>query len=280
MDEGHAVPGGSTYSDQLSLQSVTMNTGLRITYFLLGLLLFTTAGCSIQSKAEHQPLDLEGPVAVQVNSFAGDVTVRSIDLRAGARPHVAVTRESSHGIRRYDKAREAMDSISWSARIDRGAQGPVLVVDVVSTAPSAMGVRADVVVEVPIVDGLSVHTTKGDIEVEDVSGPVELITTDGSVELLSDLALRGPLKILTSEGDVNVRLQAGTSGQLDFMAKDGRVGLYVRAGQMRVKPGTSNDSCRGQLGDSTEPFVVRTTHGVIRFTVKHNPKPHGIFHMD
>ena len=58
------------------------------------------------------------------------------------------------------------------------------------------------------------------------------------------------------------------------------IGLYVRAGQMRVKPGTSNDACRGQLGDSTEPFVIRTTHGVIRFTVKHNPKPHGIFHMD
>ena len=257
-----------------------MKSELRILYCLLALVLSAAVGCSIQSRPERQPLDLEGPVAVKVNCFAGDVTIRGIGQRRGEHPHVAVTRESSHGIRRYDKASEAMDSISWSARMDRNDRGPVLIVDVVSTAPSTAGVRADVIVDVPIIDGLSVHTTKGDISVDEVSGPVELITTDGSVELLSDQALRGPLKILTSEGDVNVRLQAGTSGELDFMAKHGRVGLYVRAGQMRVKPGTSNDACRGQLGDSTEPFVIRTTHGVIRFTVKHNPKPHGIFHMD
>ncbi len=257
-----------------------MKIGLVTKCCLLALIVLATSGCSIQSKPEHQPLELEGPVAVQVNSFAGDVTVRGIDPRSGARSQVTVVRGSSHGIRRYDKARNAMDSISWSARMDRNDRGPVLVVDVVSTAPSTAGVRADVMVDVPIIDGLSIHTTKGDISVDEVSGPVELITTDGSVELLSDQALRGPLKILTSEGDVNVRLQAGTSGELDFMAKHGRVGLYVRAGQMRVKPGTSNDACRGQLGDSTEPFVIRTTHGVIRFTVKHNPKPHGIFHMD
>ena len=266
--------------DWLSLQSAAMKTGYRTSSFLLSLLLLASAGCSIKSRVEHQPLELDGPVAVRVNSFAGDVTIRGMDPRSGARAYVAVTRETSHGIRRCDNARKALDSISWSARIDRDDRGPVLIVEVVSDDTSATDVRGNVVIQVPIVDGLTVHTTRGDVEVDEVSGPVELITTDGSVELLSNQALRGPLKILTSEGDVNVRLAAGTSGRLDFLAKDGRVGLYIRAGQMRIQPGTSNDSCRGELGDSTEPFVIRTTHGVIRFTVKHNPKPHGIFHMD
>jgi hypothetical protein len=237
-------------------------------------------GCSTMGRAERQPLELDGPVAVRVDTFAGDVQVRAFMGGTGEQAFVQVNREGLHAINRGTDATEAIENITWTTKIDRDDRGPVVVVEVTAHGDEQHAMRGHVLVQVPILDGVTVHTTRGDIAVDEVTGPIELVTTDGSVEVLSDQPVHGPMKILTSEGDVNIRLAPGASGDLDFFAKDGRVGMHVKTGRMQIEPGTSNDMLSGVLNDGTKPFIIRTTHGVIRFTVKHNPKRFGIFHMD
>ena len=237
-------------------------------------------GCSTMGRPERQPLDLNGPVAVRVDTFAGDVEVRAFMAGTGQKAFVQVTKEGLHAMNRGSDGADAIEGISWTTEIDRDDRGPVVVVKVTAQGDEQHSMRGHVVVQVPTLDGVTVRTTRGDISVDEVTGPIELVTTDGSVELLSDQPVHGPLKILTSEGDVNIRLAPGASGDLDFFSKDGRVGMHVKTGRMRIEPGTSNDMLSGILNDGTKPFVIRTTHGVIRFTVKSNPKRHGIFHMD
>lgn len=265
---------------RLGLQSSPMLMNRKPVSALLTLLaLAASTGCSMSGQPERQPLELEGPVAVEINTFAGDVEVRAVDPGSGGSAYVQVTRSIKYG-NRTGNSGNAFEQIEWTTEIDRDERGPVLVVNVTTRENAPHSMWGHVLVEVPIVDGVRVHTTRGDVSVNEVSGPVELITSDGSVELMSDQPLLGPVKILTSEGDVNVRLAPGSKGTLDFFAKDGRVGLHVKNGRMQVAPGTSNDSLHGVLNDGVQPFVIRTTHGVIRFTVKHRPKMHGIFHLD
>ena len=264
---------------RLRLQSPLMELRSQLIPGVLGLLtLLLAPGCSAPGHIERQPLELDGPVAVRINTFAGNVEVRGTAPDTNGKSFVQVTRHSHIS---QDDEIEIDEFITWSTTIDRDDRGPVLVVDVTPRDEHvADWWRGHVIVEVPMIDGVTVNTTHGDISVDEVTGPVELITTDGDVELLSDQPLRGPLKILTSEGDVNVRLAPQSEGMLDLFAKNGRVGLHIKAGQMHIEPGTRDDAVQGSLNGGEMPFVIRTTHGVIRFTVKHNPKPHGIFHWD
>lgn len=260
----------------LRLQSQSMELQSRLIPSVLGLLiLLSVPGCSAPGIVERQPLDLNGPVGVRINTFAGDVVVRATNLTNSGDAFIEVTRDSN------TSEPDEPDMIQWTTTIDRDDRGPVLVVNVTARDEHvADWWRGHVVVEVPMIDGISVNTTHGDISVDEVTGPVELITSDGSVELMSNQPLQGPVKILTSEGDVNVRLAPDTKGALDLFAKDGRIGLHIKVGRMHIAPGTSTDSVHGSLNGGDKPFVIRTTHGVIRFTVKHNPKLHGIFHWD
>lgn len=244
---------------------------------ILALLAWTT-GCSVTSRGERQPLELDGPVSVEINSFAGDVTVRSSG--DGGKAHVTVYREALHAPNRRGDAGEALESIEWNTRIDRDDRGPRLVVDITTDDQEAHILRAHVDVSVPSLDGVRIRTSHGDVDVDELTGPVDLVTSDGTVILMSNQPLHDPISIFTSEGDVNVRLAPDTSGELNLHAQDGRVGMHIKSGQMIVSGETNYDTFHGQLNDGTAPFIIRTTNGTIRFTVKTNPKNHGIFHLD
>ncbi len=241
--------------------------------------LMTSGGCSVKSRADRQPLTLEGPVSVEVENFAGDVTIRSIDPRTGSTPHVTVTGEALHAINRRGDAADALESIDWHAELEQDDRGPRLVVRVTTDDDEAHILRAHVTVHVLIVDGTTVRTTRGDVSIDELTGPVDVRTTDGDVELLSDQPLRDPISIFTSEGDVNVRLAPGTSGDFDLHAEHGSVSMKIKSGQMAVAGSTSNDTFFGRLNDGTAPIIIRTTDGDIRFTVKPNPKKYGLLHL-
>jgi len=239
----------------------------------------STAGCSVKARADRQPLELDGPVSIEVNSFAGDVSIRSIDSRTGNMAHVTVVGEALHAFNRHGDANSALESIDWNAVIEHDDLGPRLVVNATTTDDEAHILRAHVTVHVPTVDGVTVRTTRGDVEINELTGPVDVRTTDGTVELMSDKPLDDPISIFTSDGDVNVRLAPGTSGDFNLHAEHGSIRMRIKSGQMIVTGNTSADRFHGRLNDGTSPFIIRTTDGSIRFTVKPNPKKHGILHL-
>lgn len=248
-------------------------TAIRLLLLLTGAAV--ASGCSIRATPDQQPLELDGPVSVHVESFAGDVTIQSVDGPA----HVTVDGEALHAFNRRTDAVTALDTIQWTTSIEHDERGPKLVVRVTADDDEAHLLRAHVTIELPIVDGAYVRTRRGDVSIDELSGPVDVRTSDGSIELLSDQALRDPISLFTNDGDINVRIAPGSSGDLDLHAEHGTSHVRIKTGQMVVRGHSSEELFNGVLNDGTNPIVIRTVDGTIRFVVKPNPKQHGLFHL-
>ena len=235
----------------------------------------STTGCSTRAKPDLQPLELVGPVSVRVESFAGDVTIRT-----SAEPaRVTVDREALHATNRSTDAVTALETIQWTTDIDQGERGPQLVVRVTSSSKESHLLRGHVTVQVPTIDGIFVRTRRGDVLIDETTGPVDVRTSDGWIELLSNQPLRDPISLFTNDGDVNVRLAPGTCGTLDLHADHGISQVRVKSGQLVVRGHSSEELFNGILNDGKNPIIIRTTDGSIRFIVKPNPKLHGILNI-
>ncbi|MEE2719108.1 MAG: DUF4097 family beta strand repeat-containing protein [Planctomycetota bacterium] len=250
------------------------NSSLPLLLSLLSAIAAAT-GCSTRAKPDLQPLELEGPVSVHVESFAGDVTIKAVRGPSS----VTVEGEALHAINRTTDAETALDSIRWTTELDNDDRGPRLVVRVQSDSDETHLLRAHVTVRVPIADGIHVRTRRGDVLIDEVTGPVDVRTTDGWIELLSNQPLRDPISLFTNDGDVNVRIAPGSCGTFDLHADHGSSRVNVKSGQLIVRGHSSEEVFNGTLNDGTNPITIRTTDGSIRFVVKPNPKQHGLFHI-
>lgn len=244
---------------------------------LLGVLsaIAAAAGCSTRAKPDLQPLELDGPVSVHVEAFAGDVTIRATDGPS----YIVLDGEALHANNRSTDAVTALETVQWTTELDNDERGPRLVVRVNSTSGESHLLRGHVTVHVPIIDGVYVRTKRGDVSIEDMTGPVDIRTTDGGIELLSDQPLRDAISMFTNDGDVNVRVAPGTAGTFDLHADHGTSHVSVKSGKLVVRGHSSEEIFNGILNDGTNPITIRTTDGSIRFVVKPNPKLHGIFHL-
>ena len=232
-------------------------------------------GCSTRAIPDQQPLELDGPVSVHVEAFAGDVTIESVDGPA----HVTVDGESLHAYNRKADAVTSLETIQWTTTIDHDDRGPKIVVRVHTDAEEAHLLRGHVTVHAPMIDGVYVRTKRGDVAIDEMTGPVDVRTTDGSIELLSNQPLRDPISMFTNDGDINVRIAPGSCGTFDLHADHGTSHVSVKSGQLVVRGHTSEEIFNGVLNDGSNTFLLRTTDGHIRFVVKPYPKQHGLFHL-
>ena len=241
---------------------------------LLGVLSAVTAaaGCSTRAKPDLQPLELTGPVSVHVESFAGDVTIKSTDGPA----YIVLDGEALHANNRSTDAVTALETIQWTTELDNDERGPRLVVRVDSGSSESHLLRGHVTVRVPVVDGVYVRTRRGDVSIDEMTGPVDIRTTDGGIELLSDQPLRDSISMFTNDGNVHVRVAPGSSGTFDLHADHGTSHVSVKSGKLIVRGHSSEELFNGVLNDGTNPITIRTTDGSIWFVVKPNPKLRGI----
>lgn len=218
---------------------------------------------------DPQTLPARGPVAVDVQTFAGDVVIRTDERLLDA--SVTIVREASHGFLRLDEADEALSRVEYTANLVPGAAGQVLEVRAWTGAAEPHFMRAHVQIDLPAADGIRVRTQRGNVFATGVRGSVDIQTTRGDVRVMTNLPMRSAVTIVNREGDIDYRVRAESMGAFECQAEGGAVVHRVRYGRLVIHSGTDQDTLLATLNDGVNPILLQTTEGDVRVAVVHNP---------
>jgi len=243
---------------------------------ILAALVFT--GCTSRTvRDDAVMLDIAGPVAVEVESFNGDVNVYVDEKLEQA--EVQIVRESNFGIGRSGEAVDALDDIHYTAQVESGPSGPVLRVRTWTDWPEPYLQAAHVTINLPGVNELSVHTTRGRVYAVDVQGPVDISTTEGDVRLMTNWAMLEPVTIRNDRGDIDYRVRGESTAMVTAETTDGRVLHDCRYSRLRIREHTDRRLVV-QINEGQNPVDLHTVEGDIRVAVINNPTEVGIFIID
>ena len=228
------------------------------------------AGCGYRSQmVEPILLSAEGPIAVNVVSFNGDVTVTADPNLPWAT--IRMKRQATHGFRRHAEAKESLANIQYSARIVPGERGPVLEVRTWTTDKEPWFQRAHVDIQVPTVDGLTIRTSNGTVEAWNIRGTVDITSSGGDVQVMTTLLMVQPVTINNTNGDIDYRVRIGSTARFDCHAENGSVDGRIRHGRFIIHNGTNDHTLLATLNGGTNPVRLTTVNGDIRIAVVKAP---------
>ncbi|MGI9014821.1 MAG: DUF4097 family beta strand repeat-containing protein [Phycisphaerales bacterium] len=247
----------------------------QIAMILAGAVLIIGSGCTNRTARDDSMIfDIQGPVAVDVESFNGDVRV-IVDERL-TEGRVQVTRTADHGHRRWDDSLEALDSIDYSAELTSDARGPVLMVKTWSTHPESHYQRANVTIKLPGVSGLRVSTIRGEVRATDTEGETSIATQRGDVRFMTNRAMTAPVKITAERGSIDYRVRGDSSGMILADAADGEVMQRHKNAKMRITEANGSHMV-AILNDGTNPIELRSAEGDVRIAIVPDPTAVGVF---
>lgn len=259
---------------------------------------FACSGCLLDATVEYKVVEQEqkhfatsGRPEVTVTTFDGAIEVRPSD-----KSDVDVT------IEKRGPSKESLDDLI----IDSSQKGDHITVEVRSKRRGiggwnfGMSANAKLIVSLPASSDLSARSGDGSIDVERVSGRVDLSSGDGSIrarDLGGDVTVHtgdgrvtldgkfATLKASTGDGSVHVRAGAGSSpaGDWAITTGDGSITLEIPEGfsgnldahtgdgRVRVEDVTVSNvsgelhrnSLKGQLGSGGRVVKLRTGDGSI-----------------
>lgn len=219
--------------------------------------------------ATDEPLELatHGPLAVEIDNFAGDVVVRAD--REVERTFVEVRRVATHGLGRWQESRSVLDEPSWTATLEpRTAGGETLVIATDTPNPEKHFHRMEILVVTPALDTVRVRTLDGDVTVIENQGTVDVETTRGDVRVMTPWPMTGPMTMVTSEGDIDYRIRGESKGYFDAATHGGLVRQRAEYGKWRaIDRENDHDRMLATLNDGTNPVILRTSDGDIRIAV-------------
>ncbi len=251
----------------------------RISTTIIALVIFfCAAGCTSRSALDDRiVLNIAGPVAVEVESFNGDVKVLVDDRLDHAT--VRVKRVADYGWTREKTARKSLDEIDYSVELVSGPEGPVLRVKTWTSHPEPHYQRAHVTIRLPGVNRLQVTTNRGRVVAVDTRGETEITTVRGSIRFMTTRPITKAVTLHSARGDIDFRVRGESVGLITAESSDGDVDQHVRYGNVRV----TEDLDRRKtiiLNDGTNPIRLTTDEGNVRIAVVANPTDVGTFIRD
>jgi hypothetical protein len=229
-----------------------------------------------------EPIELRttGALAVDVDSFSGDVTVRAD--RKVDRTYVEVRRVSNHGLGRWNESREALDDAGWTATLEpRSGGGEALAIRTNTPNPERHFSAVHVIVVTPALDSVKVRTTKGDVTVIENQGPVDIETTKGDVRMMTPWPMTRAMTIITSEGSIDYRVRGESRGIFDCESRGGEVRQRAEFGKwLALDSDNDHDRFLAVLNDGTNPVVLRTSEENIRVAIVPDPTNVGFSIVD
>ena len=229
-----------------------------------------------------EPLELKttGPLAVHVENFGGDVVVRGNPK--AKHTTVEVRRVSNMGWGRWQESREELADIKWSATLEpRKGGGDTLQVRANSTNPEPYFFRAEITIETPALDAVTVRTQEGGVWVMENQGPVDIETTRGDVRMCTPWPMTEPMKIITCNGAIDYRVRGESRGAFDCETHGGEVRQRCEFGRWNAMvKGNDHDRLVATLNEGQNPVYLRTSEKNIRVAVVPDPANVGREIMD
>ncbi len=238
----------------------------RLTFYLI-CVFFVASGCSTKQVMTfpQRTLETAGPIAVDVQSFAGDVTVIVDESLQNA------TIDVVQRIEAYADNDEPVKQINWTSQIDQSSSGEILMLELNCDSNPLQTVFADAVVRAPSIDNVTIRTKKGDVDVFGVTGMLEIKTSDGDVLVATPLPMDDRVTIETVRGDIRYRVREESTGKIDLTAVSGTAAFNLRYGDGVILPGSTGEKLRASLNHGQNDVVMRTVEGDITVEVVQNP---------
>jgi hypothetical protein len=222
-------------------------------------------------------LPLAGPVAVDIDSFGGRISITADDALREAT--VIVRREARHGFTRKGEAKQSLDEIGVDIEVVSAASGPRLEIRSWTDHDEPHFQRAHLRVTLPGVDGLTVRNGIGDVEAINIAGTIHIETAEGDVRVMTNRPLRRDVTVVNREGDIDYRVRPESAGAFDCRTVGGEV-LYRARRSSFIVERSSAETLLAILNDGANPIQLLTTGGNIRVAVVADPTAVGELIVD
>jgi len=210
-------------------------------------------------------LQTNGPIAVNVRSFGGTVTVIADPTVAGT---VVSANQYEKGIGTVPVARLYMDVATY---IEMGPLGEtVRVIATCDDDPLNM-VTAHIVIRAKNIHGVSVINGHGDVTLKGISGSINIQTRDGDVRIVTPLVMNEEVTVENRRGKIVYRVRSESSGLIDATAINAEATLDLRHGNAIILPGSTGEHLVAQFNDGMNPITLRTVGENIRIHVSPDP---------
>ncbi|MCH8823650.1 MAG: hypothetical protein IH984_09105 [Planctomycetes bacterium] len=219
-------------------------------------------------------LQVLGPIEINVESFGGDVIINVDEELTAAK--VTITRVAVHGAGRKEEAEASLSQIDYTVEIVPGDLGQVLRVRTFTTHAEPHFQRADILIELPAVDGVYVITERGDVVAKNIEGVVKISNNLGDVRVMTNLPMKRSVEIINSEGDIEYRVRGESTGVFDCKAEGGRVEHVVKYGLFRIAPNRRRGILQAALNNGDNLIKLVTQDGNIFIAVVADPTDVGI----
>ena len=209
----------------------------------------------------------EGP-ALDIENFRGTVEVRvnaqedDIDVEAEVIADADLD-EAQRG--------EVAGAVSIDAVMEDRGGLPVLVVRSTS-ARQAADHRVKLVIEMPACSGVRVRNAGGLVLLVGTAGAMQVDNTDGPIEVRTRHALTDPVALTTTAGGVHCTVPPGSRGEVTMESADGKVAFDGLSGATLSKSSGTAGKFVGTVNGGTNPVLLRTGSGFVRFRVVGNPE--------
>ena len=227
-------------------------------------LVWLLGGCAPKIVDEPVTFELTRP-AIDVDVFAGDVTI-DVDSRYSATT-VHLVRRTAHGMFRGDDARASLEHIDASAEMVGVAGVSIVQVRATTVDPEPHFQEVSVRITTPPPSSLRIRTTRGDIELRETSGLIDVATTEADINLRTTRPLTEPVAMTTSKGSITLRIPADSRGALDLETVFGVAQIRIPDALTTNLSSTGQGVIRATLNGGENPIVLRTTNETIRLEV-------------
>ncbi|MEE2819513.1 MAG: DUF4097 family beta strand repeat-containing protein [Planctomycetota bacterium] len=238
----------------------------RLTFYLICVFI-ALSGCSTKQVMTFPKRTLEtaGPIAVDVQSFAGDVTIIVDETIQDA------TIDVVQRIEGFEENEDPVKRIDWTSRIDQSSSGETLRLTLNCDSNPLQTVFADAVVRAPSIDNVTIRTKKGDVDVFGMTGTLDIKTSDGDVLVATPLPMNEHVTIETVRGDIRYRVREESAGRIDLTAVSGTAAFNMRFGEGIILPGSTGEKLKASFNHGQNNVVMRTVEGDITVDIVQNP---------
>ncbi len=224
-------------------------------------------GCRSTQVVDLETVSLKtvGPVAVDVHSFGGSVTIIANPEVGGT---IISANQHEDGFGTIPIAKLHMDVATY---IETGILGETVYVVATCEDNPLHVVSANIVIQARNIHGVTINTDRGDVIVEGITGPVDIQTRDGDVRILTPLIMNEQVTVENRRGNIVYRVRGESSGLIDATAVNGEATLELRHGNAVILPGSTGDHLVARFNDGMNPITMRTTEGNVRIFVVPDP---------
>jgi DUF4097 and DUF4098 domain-containing protein YvlB len=224
-------------------------------------LVWLLGGCAPKIVDEPVIFELTRP-AIDFDVFAGDVTIDVDDRYPATTVHLV--RRTAHGMFRGDDARASLKHIDGRVELVGVDGASIIQVRATTVDPEPHFQQVSVRITTPSPSSLRIRTTRGDIQLREARGIIDVATTEADINLRTTRPLTGPVTMTTSKGKITLRISADSRGALDLASVHGIARLRIPDALTTNLRSTGPGGIRATLNGGENPIILRTTRETIR----------------